>query len=331
MFDYPQRLSLARTPTPLQPLDRISSDLGGPRIWIKRDDLTGSTLSGNKVRKLEFVVAQALSEGCDTLITCGGTQSNHCRATAVIAAQLGLEVCLILREDAAPRPDGNLLLDYLVGAKVHTVSKNEYQRDLEGLFQRWDDHYAAQGRKAFRIPTGASDEIGLWGYVACGEELRTDFQTHGIKPAHIVVATGSGGTQAGLSAGAALFDLPATVLGMAVCDSERYFNSKVARDLQDWKQRYAVNLDLDRVVVATNAEFIGRGYGLADREVYDSIQYVAGREGIVLDPVYTGKAFHGLLSLIRAGRFSGHSDLVFVHTGGIFGLFPHRQRFDLAP
>lgn len=294
---------------------------------MKRDDLTGSLLSGNKVRKLEFVVAQALADGCDTLITCGGVQSNHCRTTAVVAAQMGLQVCLILREDVAPAADGNLLIDYLVGANVQTVSKKEYQQNLKGLFQHWQAHYAAQGSKAFVIPTGASDEVGVWGYIAACQELQQDFASNGIHPKYIVLATGSGGTQAGLTAGSDLFDLGATVVGMAVCDSEIYFKNKVRQDLMQWKKRYAVDCDVDRLSISTNADYIGPGYGIATADVYDTIEYVARREGIILDPVYTGKAFHGLLAQIRAGHFSGERDIVFIHTGGLFGVFPHRQQF----
>jgi D-cysteine desulfhydrase len=324
---FPKRLPLASVPTPLQPLDRLAADIDGPRIWIKRDDLTGSLLSGNKIRKLEFVVAQALEEGCDVLITCGGVQSNHCRATAVVAAQLGLEACLILREDTTPVADGNLLIDYLMGARVQTVGRQEYRRNLPQLLQRWQAHYAAEGKKAFVIPTGASNEIGVWGYIAACQELQKDFTSNGIVPGHIVVATGSGGTQAGLTMGSALFNLGATVLGMAVCDSELYFRNKVKQDLTKWQDRYGITCDIDALTITTNADYIGPGYGVATPEVYDTIHQVARREGIILDPVYTGKAFHGLLSLIRAGHFSSEKDIVFVHTGGVFSIFPHRQYF----
>lgn len=323
---FPKRISLARTPTPLHPLDRLSADLGGPRIWIKRDDLTGSALSGNKIRKLEFVVAQALEEGCDTLITCGGIQSNHCRATAVVAAQLGLRCCLILREDSAPVPDGNLLLDLLAGANVQTVSRGEYIRDLPGLFETWEAFYAERGHKAFVIPTGASDEIGVWGYIAACEELKQDFTANHIAPKSIIVATGSGGTQAGLTAGADLFDLSATVTGIAVCDDEAYFSQKVRQDLSQWQSRYGIHCELERLNISTNGDFIGPGYGLAGPEVYETIRYVGRSEGILLDPVYTGKAFHGLVELIRGNYFAGEEDIVFVHTGGLFGLFPHREK-----
>lgn len=323
----PPRVSLGQLPTPLRLLERVSADLGGPRIWLKRDDLSGLLLTGNKVRKLEFIVAQALEEGCDTLITCGGIHSNHCRAVAIIAAQLGLESCLILREDRAPQLEGNLLLDHLAGAHLVTVSKQEFQKDLPALFEHWQDFYQVQGKRPFVIPLGGSDAIGVWGYVAACEELKEDFKRHNISPSHLVVATGSGGTQAGLAAGAALHGLQTKVLGMAVCDNAAYFRRKVRSDLEAWRERYQVALAADDLQFETNDFYTGAGYGIADQEVYETIRYVARREGIVFDPVYTGKAFFGLLEEIRAGRFSGSDDIVFIHTGGLYGLFPHAAHF----
>lgn len=324
----PPRISLGQLPTPLHLLERVSADLGGPKIWLKRDDLSGLLLTGNKVRKLEFIVAQALEEGCDTLITCGGIQSNHCRATAMVAAQLGMEACLILREDEQPKDQGNLLLDRLAGARCIMVDKQQFQQNLPALLEHWRKFYLDRGRRPFIIPLGGSDEIGLWGYFAACEELREDFRKHEIAPSHIVVATGSGGTQAGLTAGAAIHELGAEVLGMAVCDSERYFNRKVRSDLEAWLQRYHLALNIDGLKIQTNDSYRGPGYGIADPEVYETIRYLARREGVVLDPVYTGKAFYGLLEEIRAGRFKDSKDLVFVHTGGLFGIFPHASRFE---
>ncbi len=324
---YPLRRALAQTPTPLQPLQRLSAQLGGPRIWVKRDDLTGSVLSGNKVRKLEFNIAQALDEGCDTLITCGGLQSNHCRATALLGAQLGLTVHLVLRGEPGVEADGNLLLDYLAGARVSCYPRQRYQADLADILRGWRDHYRQSGAKAFVIPTGASDEIGIWGYVRASEELAGDFQSHGISPHHILLATGSGGTQAGLSVGCHLLGLNSAVVGMAVCDDEAYFQHKIRRDLQLWQQRYGVAVDLAQVEVNVNDQYIGPGYAKAGGEVFETIKLAARLEGLVLDPVYTGKAFHGMIEEIKQGRLPAGGDIVFVHTGGIFGLFPQRLQF----
>ena len=220
---YPRKIDLASTPTPLQYLERASTKWGcGHRLWVKRDDLTGSTLSGNKVRKLEFIAAHAIDNNCDTLITCGGVQSNHCRATAFVGAQLGLDVHLLLRGTEPAERDGNLLLDHLAGATVNHYPPQQYVREIDDLFVQWQTHYAENGRRALAIPTGGSDGIGVWGYIAACEELVVDFQRAAIEQAHIVTASGSGGTQAGLTLGAALHNLPAkrsTSLRITTCNS----------------------------------------------------------------------------------------------------------------
>lgn len=187
----PDKLNLAQLPTPLQFLPRLSTELAGPRIWVKRDDLTGCAVSGNKVRKLEFVLARAIAEGADTLLTSGGLQSNHCRATAVLGAQLGLKVHLILRGELPERPpDGNLLLDSLVGAEISCYPQKQYQH-LPELIDHWLDFYRSRGRMPYVIPTGASDGIGIWGYLHSVSELACQFRELEIKPDAIVCATGS--------------------------------------------------------------------------------------------------------------------------------------------
>lgn len=329
-YTLPPRLSLAVTPTPLQLLQRLSTEVGGPRIWVKRDDLTGSVLSGNKVRKLEFSLAQALAEGCDSIVTCGGLQSNHCRATALLCAQLGLHCQLILRGTAQLPYDGNLLLDYLAGAAISVYPEAVYNPGLENLLDEAAAQLRAQGRRPFIVPTGASDGIGLWGYAAACSELRADFAQHGIAPRHIVCATGSGGTQGGLNAGVALESIDAAVWGVAVCDGEAYFQHKVRSDLREWQQRYAVPLDVESLPIRVIDGYVGPGYAQADEGVFDTIGRVARTEGLILDPVYTGKAFHALLCEMKAGRFGADGDVVFIHTGGMFGLFPQKQHFSRA-
>lgn len=325
---YPRKIDLAHTPTPLQYLERASSKWGrGHRLWVKRDDLTGSTLSGNKVRKLEFIAAHAIDNGYDTLVTCGGLQSNHCRATAFVGAQLGLAVHLLLRGEEPTERDGNLLLDHLAGATVSCYPPGRYVREIDDLFRQWQVHYADQGRKALAIPTGGSDGIGVWGYIAACEELAADFQAAAIEQAHIVTATGSGGTQAGLTLGVALHQLPATVWGVNVCDDEQYFLDKVASDIADCRVRYPGMPEAD-VQPRVLDGYVGPGYGIADEDVFALIAELSRLEGLVLDPVYTGKAFAGMLAEIKGGRFDGCEDIVFVHTGGIFGVFPQRDGFN---
>lgn len=324
-FQLPSRLTLAQTPTPLQPLERISNRFGGTRIWLKRDDLTGSVLSGNKIRKLEFILARALEQGCDTLITCGGLQSNHCRATALIGAQLGLKVCLVLRGQPDGAPDGNYLLDQLAGAEIRTYPAPAYQAQLSTLLEDWANECRAQGRRPWVIPTGASDGHGAWGYVQASEELQSDYQTHGIVPEYVVSACGSGGTLAGLLLGHQVYAPNTRVLGMAVCDDTEYFRQKVRADVNALLQDYGVNLTLDPHQLDVNDAYVGKGYAQAGPEVFETIRLLASSEGVVLDPVYTGKAFHGLLTELERGRFQGCRDIVFVHTGGVFGLFPYRD------
>ncbi len=324
---YPRRISLAQTPTPLQFMSRASKAWGqGHRLWIKRDDLTGCTLSGNKVRKLEFIAAHAIDNGYDTLITCGGLQSNHCRATAFVGAQLGLHVHLLLRGESPDTSAGNYLLDELAGAQITCLPPRQYFKEIDAQFEYWCNHYEEQGRKALAIPTGGSDGIGAWGYIAACEELRNDFSDSGIEQAHLVTASGSGGTQAGLTLGAALHGLPATVWGVNVCDDERYFMEKIADDAADWHRRYP-GTSLPDIQPRVLDGYVGRGYGIAEPAVFELIKSLASMEGIVLDPVYTGKAFAGMLAEIERGTFSGCRDIVFVHTGGIFGLFPQADGF----
>ncbi|MCR9104588.1 MAG: D-cysteine desulfhydrase family protein [Gammaproteobacteria bacterium] len=325
---YPRKIDLALTPTPLQFLERATRRWGGEhRLWVKRDDLTGCTLSGNKVRKLEFIAAHAIDNGYDTLITCGGLQSNHCRATAFVGAQLGLQVHLLLRGDPPNVREGNLLLDHLAGARISCYPKAQYVKELADLFTRWQAHYQEQGLRALAVPTGGSDGLGVWGYIAASQELGGQMSAAGIASAHIVTATGSGGTQAGLTLGAALHQLPATVWGINVCDDEQYFMDKVASDAQDWRHRFP-----DAPKVAVNPRvidgYVGKGYAVADAPVFTLIAELARMEGLVLDPVYTGKAFAGMLAEIEKGRFAGVRDIVFVHTGGIFGVFPQAAGFD---
>lgn len=322
-WTYPPRKTLACTPTPLVLLERLSASVGtGQRIWMKRDDLTGCALSGNKVRKLEFTLADALQQGADTLVTCGGVQSNHCRATALLGAQLGLKVHLILR--GTPQElqslNGNVLLDTLCGADIELHAAPYYSKNFRALASDAMDRFQQQGRTPYWITTGASDAVGVWGYVKACEELREDFTTHNIVKPHIVCASGSGGTQAGLMAGNVMHALGATVWGVNVCDDELYFSKKIREDLRSWKKKYALPFAVDEWDIKILDGYVGEGYAKASDELLSMIAGVARMEGQILDPVYTGKAFHGMLSEIRNARFADAQDIVFIHTGGIFGL-----------
>jgi len=333
MINWPPRLNLAQTPTPLTRLERFSTKFENTNIWVKHDELTGLEVSGNKIRKLEFSIAQALEEGCDTLITCGGVQSNHCRATAILGARLGLKVHLVLRGESPADVDGNLLLDHLAGAEISYLPVKQWAGHTEfamNLAHKYREH----GNEAFFIPVGASDEIGLWGYISAMAELKRDLEKLDIKPDYIVTATGSGGTQAGLIVGNALFGLGSRVVAFNVCDDAAYFERKIRYDLALWRDRYSVELNIDELSIKTIEGYDGPGYGLATPEVFATISELARTEALFLDPVYTGKAFHGMVKELeqaqqgRSTQLPGARDVVFIHTGGLFGLFPQRQNFN---
>jgi len=304
----PARVPLARLPTPIEPLDRLSERWGGPRILVKRDDLTGSTLSGNKVRKLEFCLGEAMALGSKRVATCGGLQSNHCRATAIACAQLGIGCTLFLRCEGAPGDaDGNHLLDVLAGAEIHFVTPEEY-RELKPL------------EDAYWIPEGASNETGMWGYVeACAELKHRKF-------AALVHAVGSGGTTAGLVAGKVLYDVEAPLVGVCVCDDAKFFYGKIEGILRAATMRWPKLGKLPHVhaMVELVDGFVGKGYAKNRPEEWHLLREVAETEGLFLDPVYTVKAMMGLRQMIRDGRFKKGEEVCFLHTGGIYGLFPKR-------
>ena len=324
---YPPRLDLALTPTPLQFLWRASEKWGaGKRLWMKRDDLTGAALTGNKIRKLEFIAAHALEHGFQTLVTCGGVHSNHCRATALVAAQLGLDCHLVLRADDEPEQNtGNFLLDQLAGAAFEILPAKEWATQLKAIYARLESEFAKAGRPALMIPTGGSDSLGVWGYIAATEELRGDLAEHGIERAALTLATGSAGTQTGLTAGVAMFDLPLDVVAYAVCDDADWFNRRVVHDWQASQVRWPQLPQID-LAPHTRDHSVGPGYGRADAPVYELIAELTRLEGVVLDPVYTGKAFHGLVTDLCDGFYQDVDDIIFVHTGGVFGLFAHEPQ-----
>ncbi len=294
------RIDLARLPTPLVRLERLSASLG-VELWCKRDDLTGLGLSGNKVRKLEYLLGAA--GDADTVITTGGIQSNHARATAVAARRLGLHPVLLLRGAPDGPADGNLLLDRLLGAEIHWCTPEEYRHHRNERMAE-----LARGRRALVIPEGGSNGVGALGFVQATREVAA--QAPGRFDA-VFCAVGSGGTLAGLALGEDL----GPVRGVAVCDDRAYFSSIVERIAAEAELALPPEGERWRVVEG----YQGPAYGVATPEIWETIALVARLEGLVLDPVYTGKAMHALVSEVRAGRLGGR--LLFWHTGGAFGLF----------
>ena len=330
-FKIPKKNKLAQLPTPIQKLSKLSQYLDGPTIYMKRDDLTGIGLSGNKIRKLEYVTAEAIKQNCDTLITTGGLGSNHARSTAVAARQLGLHPYLVLRGKPGPAPDGNFLLDALLNAQIKLISKEDYQYRNE-IMEEVAADLKKEGRKAYIIPEGASDDVGSWGYFSAIKEIQNQVSKSKLPQFDaIIFATGSGGTQSGLILGTLYYDFKVPVLGVNVCDDEAYFLKRIDEISMDFINRYKFPKSLTKDSIQIIDGYVGEGYALSREDELEIIKLVARLEGIFIDPVYTGKAMHGLIDQIRKGRFSKDMNVLFIHTGGIFGLFPKRHTFVGGP
>ncbi|MDB4954603.1 MAG: pyridoxal phosphate-dependent enzyme D-cysteine desulfhydrase family [Myxococcales bacterium] len=322
----PKRIRLANTPTRGHWL-RYGETVG-TKIWVKRDDHTGSELSGNKVRKLEYLMAEAVDQGATHVITCGGEQSNHARATAFAATQLGMRSLLILRTDdptRPPAPTGNILLDRLCGAELQWISRPAW-RDRNRLLAEAADRVRAAGGRPYVIPEGGSNALGSWGYIRAMYELASDLE--GIAapdhPVTVVYACGSGGTGAGLILGAKLLGLAKRgirVAGVNVCDDAAYFVESIGRICADAEERWQLDARVTPDDIVLVDGHVGLGYAKSRPEELETIRDVCRSDGIVLDPVYTGKAFHGIVTELRRDRNRFGSAVAFVHTGGMFGLF----------
>jgi L-cysteate sulfo-lyase len=325
-IDEHPRIRLAHLPTPLEPLDRLSETLGGPRIWIKRDDCTGLGSGGNKTRKLEFLLGDARVAGADVVISFGAVQSNHARQTAAACASQGIECHLILArkvpwQDPNYEVLGNVLLDHLFGARVHLVEA----ADVRDTFGDLKDRLKDEGRTPYVIPTGGSNAIGALGYVQCARELIEQTRQQALPLHHIVHATSSAGTQAGLLAGltAARKLDTTTVHGINVSEPAQdtdALRGTIAELACETLALLDVTTPLPQTAVRVDSRYIGEGYGLPTEATLAALRQVARLEGILLDPVYSAKAMSGLLGMIRAGGLRDASDVVFLHTGGSASL-----------
>lgn len=312
------RVGLAHLPVPIERWTPPSVPRDA-ECWICRDDLTGAALSGNKVRKLAFLLAEAIDQGCDTVLTCGGLQSNHARATALAARRVGMEPILFLRTaavDTDPGLAGNLLLDRLAGATLRLITPDQY-REREALLAAEAERLRAQGRKPYVIPEGGSSPLGCWGYLDAVEEWSHHPAFRAASITDVVVALGSGGTVAGLALGLHLAGHPARVHAVNVCDDAAYFYRRI-----DALYAHLGAPVSAREVVDVVEGYVGRGYALSREEELRLLAHVATETGIVLDPVYTGKAFFGWVHERQKNpdRF-GRGATLFVHTGGLFGCF----------
>lgn len=316
-------------PTPIQYLPRLTSLLGGPEIFVKRDDLTGCAMTGNKVRKLEFLCAEAVRRHATVLMTCGGVQSNHARTTAVAAARLGMKSILYLRGRCPETHQGNLLIDKLVGSETRFVTTEQYKQATE-LMKDEAARLKGQGEIGYAIPEGGSNALGCWGYVNAAKEIQKQESKLDKPFDYIVVAVGSGGTFGGLVAGRKIFGLKAEILGFNVCDTAACFQQRVSRELAVFQERWNHPVACESSALNIIDGYVGEGYGRDYPEELDAIRLLATVEGIILEPVYTGKAFHGLLDQIRKGKFRKTDRILFCHTGGIFGLLDGQERFHFA-
>ncbi|WP_421707310.1 D-cysteine desulfhydrase [Algihabitans sp.] len=327
------RIHLAHLPTPLEKMDRLSKELGGPELWIKRDDCTGLSTGGNKTRKLEFLMAEAEAEGADMVVTQGATQSNHARQTAAFAAKLGLDCHILLEdrtgyEDKNYRENGNVFLDYLHGA---TAEKRPSGLDMHAEMEAVADQLRAGGRKVYAIPGGGSNPTGALGYVNCALELVNQANERGLRIDRLVHATGSAGTQAGLVVGLQAMNAGIPLLGVGVRAPKPKQEENVYKLAVATAEKLGCPGVVAREDVVANTDYVGEGYGIPTPGTIEAIEMFAQLEGILLDPVYSAKGAAGLIDLIRKGHFQEGERIVFLHTGGSAALFGYTMAFDYAP
>ena len=323
-MELPSRLSLALLPTPLVEATRLTKALEGPRILLKRDDLTGFGFGGNKVRKLEFLIAAALDEKADVVVTGAGPQSNHIRATAAAARVAGLDVVAVMHGSRPTETQGNLLLDELLDIEIRFTDDPD-----RSLVDRKIDEVAEELRRAGRhpyvIPRGGASPLGTLGYVACVRELREQWGAMSAEPDWMVVATGACGTQSGIIAGTKLVGVSSRVLGITVSRPVEECQERILRLATAAAGLAGHPITLSREDIVVRDGFIGPGYGIPSPEGIAAIRLLARTEGIFLDPTYTGKAMAGLMEEIRSGRIGKNETVIFVHTGGEPALFAHPE------
>ena len=308
------RLHFAHLPTPVETLSRLSEALGGPHLLIKRDDQTGLAFGGNKTRKLEFLVAEARDQGAKTLISGGALQSNHCRQTAAAAARFGFKCILVLTGDKPQHASGNLLLDLLFGAEVvHVADRKDRDRILQETF----DRATKEGKKPYLVPYGGSNATGALGYAFAIKELVD--QNVGVD--WIVFASSSGGTQAGLLLGQRVSGFSGKIMGISVDESEEWLKREVSQLASATSEKVGERIEFTPADVLVNADYCDAGYGVVTEREREAIRLFASCEGLLLDPVYTGRAAAGMIDLTRKGFFKRDETVLFLHTGGLPALF----------
>ena len=315
------RVRLAQLPTPLHKLERLSAELGGPQIWMKRDDLTGLATGGNKVRKLEFLVADALGSGADTIITVGAKQSNHARQTAAAAAKHGLRAILVLSGNDPGIWNGNLLLDRLLGARVVWTGDITRREAVAQVVAQEE----ASGHRPYVIRVGGSTAVGALGYVVAMAELVGQASGIGLKVDHVVFASSSGGTQSGMIVGASAAGLDTRILGISIDEPADKLRAIVHELANQTSDHLGLGITMMPDEVHVNADYVGAGYAVLGEPEREAIRLLAQTEGLFVDPVYTGRALAGLIDLVRRDAYSSDETVVFWHTGGNATLFAYAQ------
>jgi len=328
MNDTLPKASLGYFPTPLIELTRLSKTLGGPNIYMKRDDNTGLALGGNKTRKLEYIMGDALAKGADTVITAGAIQSNHCRQTAGAAASLGLECHLVLGGKKPEQPQGNLLLDKVYGCHIHWTGENRKGEDIPALVAQ----LKAEGKKPYVIPYGGSNELGAIAFIEAYKELNAQREALKVDFSHIIFASSSGATHAGLMLGNKMLETYSQIVGINIDKGEMDkvpFDEHIVSLANSTAQYIAADYQFTADDLILNSDYVGDGYGVIGELEKEAIALTAQNEGILLDPVYTGRAMGGLVDMIRTGQIKATDNVLFWHTGGAPALFAYADDLDI--
>ena len=322
------KASLGYFPTPLIELTRLSKTLGGPKIYMKRDDNTGLALGGNKTRKLKYIIGDALAKGADTVITAGAIQSNHCRQTAGAAASLGLECHLVLGGEEPEQPQGNLLLDKVYGCHIHWTGENRKGEDIPALVAQ----LKAEGKKPYVIPYGGSNELGAIAFIEAYKELNAQREALKVDFSHIIFASSSGATHAGLMLGNKMLETYSQIVGINIDKGEMDkvpFDEHIVSLANSTAQLIAADYQFTADDLILNSDYVGDGYGVIGELEKEAIALTAQNEGILLDPVYTGRAMGGLIDMIRTGQIKATDNVLFWHTGGAPALFAYADDLDI--
>ena len=323
-IDKIPKIDLCLLPTPIIALNRLSNYLGGPQIYMKRDDLTGVAFGGNKNRKLEYLLADALQQGADTIITEGAVNSNHCLQTAACASKLGLDCELVLSGPEPSEITGNFLLFKILEVPIYFASSSSERK--KSMRER-EKKLISQGQKPFIIPTGGSNALGALGYINCIIEVQKQVQQSNTQFDYFVHAAGSGGTQAGLLIGKELFYPETNIISINVGIDTLYLETETSKILKEFQLKFNIKQDLTRIPAKLLTGYEGPGYSLPSKEMMETVKLVAQMEGVFLDPVYNGKAMVGLIDMIKSGNFSEDEKILFLHSGGGPSIFNYNEAF----